>query len=199
MDTFTEALSLYSYNMRGCLNPSWVKKSLSWMSIIFVLFIWTLQKKALALPTSWGLWRQSWEGLPRGLSGKESACQARDTGDMDLIPESGRSPSLPMGKKWQPTLNILARIIPLTEEPGVLQSLRSDTTLWLNNNKLQRKVRSLPLKMTFATRSHLWSPVLGRWVCSSHEKSLRPDAACLFPRAILCCLKIMLSLEVTWQ
>ena len=26
-------------------------------------------------------------------------------------------------------------------------------------------------------------------MCSSHEKSLRPDATCLFPRAILCCLK----------
>ena len=30
-------------------------------------------------------------GLPRWLSGKESACQARDTEDAGLIPGSGRS------------------------------------------------------------------------------------------------------------
>ena len=31
-------------------------------------------------------------GLPRWLSSKESACNARDTGNMGLIPGSGRSP-----------------------------------------------------------------------------------------------------------
>ena len=30
-------------------------------------------------------------GLPRGLSGKESACNAGDTGDLGSIPGSGRS------------------------------------------------------------------------------------------------------------
>ena len=30
--------------------------------------------------------------LPRWLSGKASACNARDTGDVGLIPELGRSP-----------------------------------------------------------------------------------------------------------
>ena len=33
-----------------------------------------------------------WVGLPQWLSGKESACNAGDSGDMGLIPESGRSP-----------------------------------------------------------------------------------------------------------
>ena len=32
------------------------------------------------------------DGLPRWLSGKESAANARDTGDVGLIPGSGRSP-----------------------------------------------------------------------------------------------------------
>ena len=31
-------------------------------------------------------------GFPRWLSGKASACNARDTGDVGLIPELGRSP-----------------------------------------------------------------------------------------------------------
>ena len=31
-------------------------------------------------------------GFPYGLAGKESACNARDTGDKGLIPVSGRSP-----------------------------------------------------------------------------------------------------------
>ena len=33
-----------------------------------------------------------WGGLPQWLSGKESACNAGDTGDLSLIPGSGRSP-----------------------------------------------------------------------------------------------------------
>ena len=31
-------------------------------------------------------------GLPRWLRGKESACNAKDTGDADLMPRLGRSP-----------------------------------------------------------------------------------------------------------
>ena len=37
--------------------------------------------------------------FPSWLSGKESACNAGDTGDVGLIPGSGRSP----GGKWHPT------------------------------------------------------------------------------------------------
>ena len=33
-----------------------------------------------------------WNGLPRWLSGKESPASGRDTGDIGLIPGSGRSP-----------------------------------------------------------------------------------------------------------
>ena len=39
-------------------------------------------------------------GLPRWLSGKESACNARDTGDTGSIPGLGRCPG---GGRWQPT------------------------------------------------------------------------------------------------
>ena len=43
-------------------------------------------------------------GLPRWLSGKESACQARDTEDVGLIPGSGRSPGGGSGNPLQYSL-----------------------------------------------------------------------------------------------
>ena len=57
-------------------------------------------------------------GLPRWLSGKESACQA---GDMGLIPGSGRSPGEGNGNPLQ--YSCLEN--PMTEEPGRLQSMGS--------------------------------------------------------------------------
>ena len=39
-------------------------------------------------------------GLPRWLRGKESACNAKDTGDADSIPPVGK---IPWSRKWQPT------------------------------------------------------------------------------------------------
>ena len=61
------------------------------------------------------------DGLPRGLSGKESACQAVDVG---LIPGSGRSPGGGNGNHSS-ILHPLqcSRKIPWTEEPGGLQSM----------------------------------------------------------------------------
>ena len=56
-------------------------------------------------------------GLPRWLSGKESACQAGDSG---WIPELGRS----SGEKEMATYSsILAWEIPWTEEPGRLHTV----------------------------------------------------------------------------
>ena len=40
-------------------------------------------------------------GLPRWPSGKESTCDAGDTGDMDSIPGSGRSPGVGNGNPLQ--------------------------------------------------------------------------------------------------
>ena len=40
-------------------------------------------------------------GFPRWLSGKESACNAGDTGDVGLIPGSGRSPGEGNGNPLQ--------------------------------------------------------------------------------------------------
>ena len=59
----------------------------------------------------------------RYLSGKESACQAGDSGDSSSIPGSGRSPG---GRNGTPlevgtlATDILAWEIPWTEEPGGL-------------------------------------------------------------------------------
>ena len=39
-------------------------------------------------------------GLSLHLSGKESACDARDTGDTDSIPGSGRSPGGEYGNQF---------------------------------------------------------------------------------------------------
>ena len=60
-------------------------------------------------------------GLPRWLSGKESACSAGSVGDATLIPESGRSPGGGHGNPLQCTWRI-----PCTEEPGGLQSTGSE-------------------------------------------------------------------------
>ena len=59
---------------------------------------------------------------------KNTPANARDAGDMDSIPGSGRSPE---GKKENSTYSsILAWKIPLTEEPGGLQFVgaQTDTT-----------------------------------------------------------------------
>ena len=56
--------------------------------------------------------------VPGGSAGKESTCNA---GDLGLIPGLGRSPG---GGHGNP-LSILAWRIPWTEEPGALQSMRS--------------------------------------------------------------------------
>ena len=55
------------------------------------------------------------QGLPRWLSGKESACQ----GDMGSIPGSED----PLEKEMPTHSSILAWEIPWTEEPGGLPSL----------------------------------------------------------------------------
>ena len=71
---------------------------------------------------------ESWEynQLPRWLSGKESAC---NTGDLGLIPRSGRSPGGGNGNHS----SILAWEIPWTEEPGGLQSMGSQSWTRLSN------------------------------------------------------------------
>ena len=60
-------------------------------------------------------------GLPRQLSGKESACNVGAAGDMGSIPESGRYPGVGNGTHY----SILAWKIPWTEETGRLQSMGS--------------------------------------------------------------------------
>ena len=63
-------------------------------------------------------------GFPHSSVGKESACNA---GDLGSIPGSGKS----LEKEVATHSSILAWIIPWTEEPGRLQSMRSqesDTT-----------------------------------------------------------------------
>ena len=57
--------------------------------------------------------------FPDGSSGKESACNAGDTGDRDLIAGSGRS----LEKEMATHSSVLAWKTPWTEEPGGLQSM----------------------------------------------------------------------------
>ena len=61
-------------------------------------------------------------GLPQQLSGKESACSARDTGDVNSIPGLGK---IPWREGMATHSSILAGKIPWTKEPGSLQSMRS--------------------------------------------------------------------------
>ena len=60
-------------------------------------------------------------GFPNGSEGKESSCNAGDTGDSGSIP--GQEDSLE--KEMATHSIILALRIPWTEEPGLLQSLGS--------------------------------------------------------------------------
>ena len=62
------------------------------------------------------------KGFPSGLVGKESACNAGDTGDVGLIPRSGRFPG---GRGMVILSSILAGKVPWTEEPGGLCFLGS--------------------------------------------------------------------------
>ena len=64
-------------------------------------------------------------GFPRWLSDKDSACIARDAGDVGLIPGSERSPG-GGGMATQPS--ILAWRIPWTEESGGLRTMGSQRT-----------------------------------------------------------------------
>ena len=59
-------------------------------------------------------------GLPRWLSGKESACQCRRYWRCGFDPWVGKSP---WRRKWQPIPVFLPGKIPWTEEPGRLQSM----------------------------------------------------------------------------
>ena len=57
-------------------------------------------------------------GFPDGSAGKESACNAGDTG---LIPGSGREGKIPWRRRtWQPNPVFLPGRTPWTEEPGGL-------------------------------------------------------------------------------
>ena len=59
-------------------------------------------------------------GLPDGSVGKESACNAGETGDAGLIPGSGRPPGGGNGNPLQYSPGKFAWKIPWTEEPGGL-------------------------------------------------------------------------------
>ena len=61
-------------------------------------------------------------GLPRWLSGKESACQCRRRRRSTFAPSDEK---IPWSRKWPPTPTFLAWKSPWTEEPGGLQSMGS--------------------------------------------------------------------------
>ena len=65
-------------------------------------------------------------GFPSGSYGKKSACNARDLGS---IPGSERFPGEGNGNPLQYS----AREIPGTEEPGRVQSMGSQSQIWLRD------------------------------------------------------------------
>ena len=91
----------YSTNMYGLLNSGLDRRE-------------EINTKALTLQTP----TDNCLGLPKWLSGKESACNA---GDLGSIPGSGRS----RGEGNGTHSSILAWEVPWTEEPGGLQSVGS--------------------------------------------------------------------------
>ena len=95
--------------------------------------------------------------LPKWLSGKESACNAGDTGDW--IQSLGWED--PLEKEMSNHSSLLGWKIPQTEEPGGLQSMRS---LGVGHNWVTEHTHSWSI---FAIICHLW--LFGN--------------ACLIPRA----------------
>ena len=78
-------------------------------------------KKALVsrnhMDSGWGgKGKSDWLGFPGGSVGKESACNAGDTGDAGLTPGLGRSP----GEGQDNPLQYSSWRIPWTEKPGGL-------------------------------------------------------------------------------
>ena len=67
-----------------------------------------------------------YNGFPGGSDGKEFAC---NVGDPGLIPRSGKS----LEKGMATPSSILAWRIPWTEEPGGLQSMRSQSRTQLSD------------------------------------------------------------------
>ena len=59
-------------------------------------------------------------GFPNGSVGKESTCNVGDTGDLGLIPGSGRSPGGGNGNPLQHSCLKTTR----TDEPGEVQFMR---------------------------------------------------------------------------
>ena len=67
-----------------------------------------------------------YNGFPCGSDGKEFAC---NVGDPGLIPRSGKS----LEKRVDTSSSILAWRIPWTQEPGGLQSMRSQSRTQLSD------------------------------------------------------------------
>ena len=97
-----------------------------------IMKVWALSQVCQCIiPLSWSVFcflhdpgtkshiRTSWLGPPRGLRGKEFAASEGEAGS---IPGSGRPPG--GGHGQHPS--ILAWRVPCTEEPGGLQSMRSN-------------------------------------------------------------------------
>jgi len=65
------------------------------------------------------------KGLPRWLSGKESACQCRRHGRLGFVPWVGK---IPWSRQWQPTVVFLPRQSYGQRSLAGYDSLKLDTT-----------------------------------------------------------------------
>ena len=86
-------------------------------------------------------------GLPRGLSGKEPACQCRRS---DFSLWIGK---IPWRKKWQPTPVFLPGESPQTEQPGGLQFMGSQR---VGNNWATKQLRERRDTFNFQSLSSLF-------------------------------------------
>ena len=110
------------------------------------MLLWSLYYIESAI---WGIIGY-WES-PDALVVKNVPANAGDKGDMDLIPGSGRSPGEGLGIPLQHS----CWLIPWTEEPGRLQSMRShrvehNWSTWLSmHTHTGRKNTCLPISSSF--------------------------------------------------
>ena len=107
--------------------------------------------------------------FPDGSAGKESACNAGDTGDVGWIPGSGRSPG---GEKWQPSSVFLPekshgqrslagyspkghKELDMTERLSTAPAHTQSYRLSNENNRQVRKLASAPNLITALAKTYI--------------------------------------------
>ena len=99
---------------------------------------------------------------PCGASGKELPCQCRRCKRRRFYPWVGR---IPWRRAWQPThISVLAWRIPLTEEPGRLQSIGAQRVGHNGASKHNITANTTALNSTYLLPQSFWGSGAWAWL-----------------------------------